>query len=77
MEKIEPKTPAQIVIAAFGTNAEVSRILDVSKSTITRWGYTKEEGGTNGLVPQKHWPALLSAAKRRRVKLSLRQLAGL
>ena len=77
MQNKQTKSPAQSVIEAFGSNAEVSRILDVSKSTITRWGYAKEQKGTNGLVPQKYWPTLLAVARKRKVKLSLRDLAGL
>jgi hypothetical protein len=77
MSKREEKSPAQAVIDAFGSNAEVSRILDVSKSTITRWGYDKANKGTNGLVPQKYWPLLLATAKKRKIKLSVRDLAGI
>jgi transposase len=77
MQNREIKSPAQAVIEAFGSNAEVSRILDVSKSTITRWGYNKEHRGTNGFVPQKYWPTLLAVARKRKIKLRLRDLAGL
>jgi transposase len=77
MSKREAKSPAQAVIDAFGSNAEVSRILDVSKSTITRWGYDKANKGTNGRVPQKYWPLLLATAKKRKIKLNVRDLAGI
>lgn len=77
MSKREFKSPAQAVIEAFGSNAEVSRVLSVSKSTITRWGYDKQNRGTNGRVPQKYWPTLLAIARKRKIKLSLRDLAGL
>lgn len=77
MSKRELKSPAQSVIDAFGSNAEVSRVLSVSKSTITRWGYDKENKGTNGRIPQKYWPTLLAIARKRKIKLSLRDLAGL
>lgn len=77
MSKREEKSPAQAVIQAFGSNAEVARILGVSKSTITRWGYDKENKGTNGFVPQKYWPLLLTMARKRKTKLSLRDLAGI
>jgi hypothetical protein len=76
MSKKEFKTPAQAVIDAFGSNAEVSRVLLISKSTITRWGYDKHNKGTNGLVPQKYWPTLLATARKRKIKLTLRDLAG-
>jgi len=76
MSKRELKSPAQAVIEAFGSNSEVSRILSISKSTITRWNYDKAYKGTNGLVPQKYWPLLLATAKKRKVKLTVRDLAG-
>lgn len=69
--------PVETLIKAFGSNAEISRILDVNKSTITRWGYSKERNGTGGKIPQKHWQTLLKEAKKRKVKLSLRDLAGI
>jgi transposase len=77
MPKRETRSPAQVIIAAFGSNSEVSRILSVSKSTITRWGYDKENKGTNGRVPQKYWPTLIATARKRKIKLSVRDLAGL
>lgn len=77
MSKKELKSPTQAVIDAFGSNAEVSRVLSVSKSTITRWGYDKQNKGTNGRIPQKYWPTLLAIARKRKIKLSLRDLAGL
>ena len=69
--------PVETLIKAFGSNAEISRILDVNKSTITRWGYSKERNGTGGRIPQKHWEVLLREAKKRKVKLSIRDLAGI
>ncbi|CAB5223299.1 hypothetical protein UFOVP381_24 [uncultured Caudovirales phage] len=77
MPKREFVSPAQAVIEAFGTNAEVARIISVSKSTITRWGYDKANKGTDGRVPQKYWPTLLDAARKRKIKLNVRDLAGL
>lgn len=76
MSKRQSKSPAQSVIDAFGSNAEVSRVLSISKSTITRWGYEKQNKGTDGRIPQKYWPTLLATARKRKIKLSLRDLAG-
>lgn len=73
----EKQIPALKVIEVFGTNAEVSRILSISRSTVTRWSYPKNLKGTGGLVPQKYWVPLLQAARKRKIKLSLRDLSGL
>jgi hypothetical protein len=73
----EKQIPALKVIQVFGTNAEVSRILSISRSTVTRWSYPKNLKGTGGLVPQKYWAPLLQAARKRKIKLSLRDLSGL
>jgi transposase len=73
----EKPTPAELILQKFGTNAELSRILDVSRSTITRWSYSKDNKGTGGVVPQRHWPALIKAARKRKIRLSLKDLSGL
>lgn len=77
--EMTPKTgnPAQIVIERFGGVCELARVLDVDKSTVSRWQVAADKKGTAGRVPQWHWDKLLAAAKKRKIKLSIRELAGL
>jgi hypothetical protein len=70
-------TPAQIVIERFGGVCELGRVLNVDKSTVSRWQVGAEKKGTSGRIPQWHWDKLLSEAKKRKIKLSIRELAGL
>ena len=69
--------PAQIVVDRFGTSAEVARILDLDKSTISRWTNPADPKGTRGHVPRKYWGELLRVAKQRKLSLTINDLAGL
>lgn len=69
--------PAHSIIARFGSAAEVGRILDLDKSTVTRWTMAKPQKGTEGKIPRKYWEPLMTAARKRKVKLTLNELAAL
>lgn len=69
--------PATSIIARFGSAAEVARILDLDKSTVSRWTMSRPQKGTEGKVPRKYWEPLMTAAKQRKVKLTLNELAAL
>ena len=69
--------PASTLIARFGSVSEIARMLQIDKSTVSRWQVDAQAGGTGGRIPQKYWPTLLKQARKRKVKLSLRDLAGL
>jgi hypothetical protein len=69
--------PAMTLIEVFGTVSEVARVLGVDKSTVSRWQVGPDMGGTSGRIPQKYWPTLLAVARKRKLKLSLRDLAGI
>jgi hypothetical protein len=77
MSEKAPFEPATSIIARFGSAAEVGRILDLDKSTISRWTMPKEKRGTDGRIPHKYWEDLMTAAKQRKIKLTLRELASL
>ena len=61
---------AQHVIAKCGGPKAVSAITGHSVSSIYKWMYAKEDGGTGGLIPAKAQEALWSAALRKEVSLS-------
>jgi hypothetical protein len=69
--------PATTLIARFGSVSELARVLQIDKSTVSRWQVDAQHGGTGGRIPQKYWPVLLSTARKRKIKLTLRDLAGL
>jgi DNA invertase Pin-like site-specific DNA recombinase len=60
---MEEKRKTEVVsrlAKAFGSQAEVARLLGIDKSTVTRWAN----------VPAKYHRRLLDEAKRRKVALS-------
>lgn len=77
MPNKDPFDPAASIIARFGSAAEVGRILDLDKSTISRWTMPKDKRGTDGRIPHKYWGDLIAAARKRKIKLTLRELASL
>jgi DNA invertase Pin-like site-specific DNA recombinase len=69
--------PAQLLISRFGTASEIARVLDLDKSTVSRWANPLDPKGTRGYVPRKYWKDLLNVARQRRIALTVNDLAGL
>lgn len=67
--------PAFDVIERLGGKSLVASELKVCASTLSRWCQPHPKG-TGGLIPQKHWPALLAFAKRQKVSISIADLAA-
>lgn len=57
-------SPAEIIIDRFGGHQKVAKALKISVSSVYKWTYTKDRGGTNGNVPTKHQRALLDAGQK-------------
>lgn len=68
------RTPAKIVIDRFGNHARVASILGIHKTSVHRWDYPREKGGSDGKIPSKHHRPLLDAAKAEGIKLLARDL---
>jgi hypothetical protein len=68
--------PAYMVIEKLGGKAAVAAATKLDKSTLSRW-CAPPPVGTGGVIPQRHWPALLRLAKRQGQELTLRELANL
>lgn len=52
-------------------------MLQLNPSAVSRWMMPPEKRGTGGLVPQRHWPAILEHARKERLKLRLADLVNL
>lgn len=63
--------PASSVIGILGGPAKVSRLLSIHPVTVSKWKRPREVGGTGGRIPQRHWPALLCAAKESGLDLNI------
>lgn len=69
-------SPAFAVIESLGGKSAVASELALSPSTLSRWCQPHPEG-TGGVIPQRHWAALLSLAKKQRVALAVSDLAAI
>lgn len=68
--------PAFSIINRLGGKGEVSYRLDLDKSTLSRWCQPRPQG-TGGMIPQRHWPAIIALAREIGVPLTLEDLAGI
>lgn len=68
--------PAYTVIEKLGGKAAVAHATKLDKSTLTRW-CALPPMGTGGVIPQRHWPALIRLAKRQGQELTLQELANI
>lgn len=65
-------TQAQLVIAKFGTACHLAKLLSahlgrkISDSTVYRWTYRKEDGGTGGLIPGASLRNILAMASKQK-----------
>lgn len=75
IEAIHKCAPAYEIIELLGGKTSVSELLDLDKSTLSRW-CQKPPRGTGGLIPQRYWTDLLKAAKRQGVALTVEDLAA-
>jgi len=62
--------PATTIIKKLGGPNKVAAIANVHRTRVSNWKRPREAGGTGGLIPFKHVPALLGAARQMGVDLS-------
>lgn len=65
--------PAYTVIEKLGGKTAVASELGLAPSTLSRWCQPSPDG-TGGVIPQKHWQALLAYAKKQRIPLTVSDL---
>lgn len=70
-------SPAAEIIDLCGGVRATARILGLNPSAVSRWAMPPEKKGTGGVVPQRHWAAILDHAKQQKLKITLRDLAKL
>lgn len=63
-------TIAERVIQKMGGPTKVSEITGVVVSQVHRWKWSKEKGGTGGLVPAPHQQPLLDYARQNALPLT-------
>ena len=62
--------PASSIIEALGGPNAVAEIAGVHRTRVSNWMRPKDKGGTGGLIPFRHAPLLIEAARRRGISLS-------
>lgn len=62
--------PASAIIERFGGVQPLAAALGLSASTVQRWTYSRENGGTDGQIPTKRQHQLLQLARERGIWLS-------
>lgn len=63
--------PAQTIVNKLGGPSVVAKIANVHRTRVSNWMRPKEAGGTGGVIPFKHVPSLLAAAKAKDVVLEV------
>lgn len=66
---------AQKIVNKFGGVPRLAAAIGKNRTTVNRWLYPKDRGGTNGLIPSQAWPEILAAAKREHIPLTPEDLA--
>lgn len=66
--ELGPMSQAERVIKRFGGAYKLAKLLvgtaePRTPSSVYRWTYAKEKGGTGGVVPARLWPHLFEAAR--------------
>lgn len=62
--------PADKIIKDLGGLSAVAKVTGVTPHSVMRWRTPTDDGGTGGLIPFKHVPALLTEAKGRGIELT-------
>jgi hypothetical protein len=62
--------PAASIIKAIGGEAIASQITGTAYTAPYRWQQPKEKGGTGGLIPQRHHPAILQFAREKGINVT-------
>lgn len=62
--------PAKTVIETFGGVKAVAVVVGKSETRVRRWGYSRERGGTDGLIPSACQIDLLRHARAHGIDLT-------
>jgi len=63
--------PAHKIVRRLGGARVVAEEVDRAYTAPYRWAMPRNVGGTGGIIPMRHHPALMRLARRRGVKLKL------
>lgn len=61
--------PAHHIICKLGGEKAVAELLGIHETAPYRWTYPRSRKGSQGVIPARHIPKLIAAAKHRRKRL--------
>lgn len=68
----ENKLPANRILEKLNmTAANLADKLKVDRSTVSRWTYPPDRGGTGGIIPQRHHREIITLAESVGVEVEL------
>lgn len=62
--------PAHKIITALGGPSLVADHVGLHRTRVSKWQAPREAGGTGGLIPVKHIPALVRLGRAKGIELS-------
>ena len=70
--------PASKVLKKFGDGgiSMIAKELKINRSTVSRWATSREDGGTDGIIPAKYHKPLLKLAAKKSIPLTAGDLVG-
>lgn len=70
LSELIPMNPASQIIARLGGEAQVASITGTAYTAPYRWQASRQKGGANGLIPQRHHRKLLDYARSNGIALT-------
>jgi hypothetical protein len=65
--KLPRRSHAEVVIDLLGGTQKVQEIVGIGRVQVWRWTASKEQGGTGGVIPQRHHRAILAYCRKNRI----------
>lgn len=70
LSELIPMNPASQIIARLGGEAQIASITGTAYTAPYRWQASRQKGGTDGVIPQRHHRKLLDYARSQGIALA-------
>jgi len=68
--------PATSIIKSLGGPEQAARDIGVHRTRVFSWMRPRENGGTDGAIPQRHFATILRLAREKGVQITPEDLIG-
>ena len=65
---------AEKIIHKFGGHSKLAKLIGLNRVQVYRWTYSREKGGTGGLIPTNAFAKVLNAARMEGILLTMDDL---